>query len=137
MIPSTKNSARCSTHFSTVYREVADFVMGADINAKLGRPDSDELSLVLGPHEPSCQNTRGTNLFSLYLSNGLRIENTFFVTPSHKMFTNINDDKQTMINVFVCSQQLHCQVHNCRIMLDGVESNTCSPRSKSLSLNIE
>jgi hypothetical protein len=46
-------------------------VMGADINAKLGQQDSDELSPVLGPHGPSHQNTRGTNLFSLYLSNGL------------------------------------------------------------------
>jgi hypothetical protein len=46
-------------------------VMGADINAKLGRRDSDELSPVLGPHGPSHQNTCGTNFLSLYLSNGL------------------------------------------------------------------
>ncbi len=102
--------------------------MGADINAKLGGQDSDELSPVLGPHGPSRQITRGTNLLSLFLSNGLRIENTFFATPSHYTFTNINNGKQTMIDVFACSQQLHCQVHNCRIMTDRVQSNHSAVR---------
>jgi hypothetical protein len=66
--------------------------MGADINAALGRQDCEELRPVLGPHGPECRNTRGTNLLSVYLSNGLRVENTFFAAPSHYTFTkNIND----------------------------------------------
>ncbi len=49
----------------------AQVIMGADINAKLGRRDSDGLRPVLGPHGPGRQNTRGTNLISVYLSHGL------------------------------------------------------------------
>jgi hypothetical protein len=61
--------------------------MGADINAKLGQRDSNELCPALGPHGPNRRNTRGTNLLTLYLSNGLRIKNTFFATPNHYTFT--------------------------------------------------
>ncbi len=106
----------------TVLR-VTHVIMGADINVKLGWQNCDELRPVLGPHWPSRRNTRGTNLLSLYLSNGLRIENTFFAAWSHYTFSNINDGDQTMIDIFVCSQQLHCRVNNCRITPDGVESN--------------
>ncbi len=48
--------------------------------------------------------------------------------PSCYTFTNIYNGKQTMIDIFVCSQQLHCQVHNCRITSDGVESNHSAVR---------
>jgi len=70
-------------------------IMGADINAKLGRQDCDKLQPV--------QNTHGTYLLSLYLSNGLQVENTLFATPNHYTFTNINDGEQKMINIFANS----------------------------------
>jgi hypothetical protein len=70
----------------------------------------------------------GTNLLSLYLSNGLRIENTFFTALNHYTFTNINNGEQTMIHVFMCSQQLHHRVLNRRITPDGVESDHTAVR---------
>ena len=103
-------------------------IMGADINAKLGRRDCAELRSVLGPHGPDCRNTRGTNLLSTYLSHGLRVENTFFAAPSHYTFKNINDGEQSMIDIFACSHQLHCKIKNCCITLDGIESDHTAVR---------
>ncbi len=59
---------------------------------------------------------------------GLCIENTFFASPNHYTFTNINDGEHTMIDVFACSQQLHCGVHNCRTTSGGVESDHSAVR---------
>jgi hypothetical protein len=49
----------------------AQLILGADVNAKLGCRDSDELAAVLGPHGPPCWNVRGSNLLVLYLSHNL------------------------------------------------------------------
>jgi hypothetical protein len=106
----------------------AQIIIGADINAKLGRRDSDELRSVLGPHGPGRRNTLGTNLISVYLSHGLRIENTFFAAPSHYTLTNINGSDQTMIDIVAFSQQLQCRIQNCCITSDGVESDHTAVR---------
>ena len=101
----------------------AHIIIGADINAKVGRRDSDDLNAVLGPYGPSRQNTRGSNLLDLYLSHKLRVKNTFFDAPTHTTFTNIKDNDRTMIDIFACGKQLHCRVHNCRVVPNGIESD--------------
>jgi hypothetical protein len=78
---------------------------------------------VLGPHGPTIRNTRGSNLLNLYLSYELRVENTFFDAPNHTTFTNIKDDDKTMIDIFACAKSLHCQVRNCQMIAEGVESD--------------
>jgi len=83
-------------------------IIGADINAKVGKRDCEEFKAVLGPHGPAIRNTRGSNLLNLYLSHELRVENTFFDAPNHTTFTNIKDDDKTMIDIFACAKSLHC-----------------------------
>jgi hypothetical protein len=46
-------------------------IIGADINAKIGQHDADDLNAVLGPHGLPCRNKRGSNLVDLYLSHEL------------------------------------------------------------------
>jgi hypothetical protein len=46
-------------------------IIGADINAKIGRRDNDDLQTFLGPHGPPHRNIRGSNLIDLYLSHDL------------------------------------------------------------------
>ena len=98
-------------------------IIGADINAKVGKRDCEEFKAVLGPHGPAIRNTRGSNLLNLYLSHELRVENTFFDAPNHTTFTNIKDDDKTMIDIFACAKSLHCRVRNCRTIAEGVESD--------------
>ncbi len=71
---------------------------------------------------------RGSNLFSLYLSHELRVENTFFGAPNHSTFTNVKDGDQTMIDIFACVKILHCQIRNCHTVAEGVESNHAAVR---------
>jgi hypothetical protein len=61
----------------------AQLILGADVNAKLGSRDSNELAAVCGPHGPPRWNVRGSNLLALYLSYNLRVENTFFDASFH------------------------------------------------------
>jgi hypothetical protein len=76
---------------SSPHPKNSQIIIGADINARLGRRDSNELHAVLGPYAPPHHNTRGSNLLSLYLSHKLRVENTFHMhqpialTPTSKM----------------------------------------------------
>jgi hypothetical protein len=65
----------------------------------------------------------GSNLLSLYLSHELRVEKTFFDALNHTTFTNVKDGDQTMIDIFACAKNLHCQICNCRTVAEGVESN--------------
>jgi hypothetical protein len=103
-------------------------IIGADINAKVGKRDCEEFKAVLGPHGPSRRNTRGSNLLSLYLSHELRVENTFFDAPNHTTFTNVKDSDKTMIDIFACAKSLHCRVRNCRTIAEGVESDHTAVR---------
>jgi hypothetical protein len=103
--------------------KISKLIIGADINAKVGRQDGEDFKAVLGPHGPPCCNTRGSNLLSLYLSHELRVENTFFDAPTHTTFTNAKDGDQTMIDIFACAKQLHCRICNCRTVDDGVHSD--------------
>ena len=103
-------------------------IIGADINAKVGKRDCEEFKAVLGPHGPAGRNTRGSNLLSLYLSHELRIENTFFDASNHTTFTNVNDGDKTMIDIFACAKSLHCRVRNCRTIAEGVESDHTAVR---------
>ena len=103
-------------------------IIGADINAKVGKRDCEEFKAVLGPHGPDRRNTRGSNLLSLYLSHELRIENTFFDAPNHTTFTNVKDGDKTMIDIFACTKSLHCRVRNCRVIAEGVESDHAAVR---------
>ena len=98
-------------------------IIGADINAKVGRRDCEEFKVVLGPHGPTRRNTCGSNLLSLYLSHQLRIENTFIDAPKHTTFTNMKDSDQTMIDIFACAKTLHCRVRHCRVVAGGIESD--------------
>jgi hypothetical protein len=92
-------------------------IIGADINAKIGRRDNDDLSAALGPHGPRRRNTQGSNLLDLYLSRELRVKNTFFTASTYTTFSNIKDNNCSMIDIFACSEKLHCRVRNCRVVL--------------------
>jgi hypothetical protein len=101
----------------------AQLILGANVNAKLGCSDSDELAAVHGPHGPPRQNVCGSNLLALYLSHNLRVENMFFDASFHCTYTNIGTNDDTMIDIFACAKQLHCRVRNCSAIIDGVESD--------------
>jgi hypothetical protein len=98
----------------------AQLILSADVNAKLGCHDSDELAAALGPHQPSRWNVCGSNLLALYLSHNPPVENTFFDASFHCTYTNIGTNDGTMINIFACAKQLHCRICNCRAVIDKV-----------------
>jgi hypothetical protein len=127
MIPPMKNSTRHSTLFSNVYRKVAILSWVLTLMQNLDNEivmSSVRYLALMGPAAKT--HVVPTCFPSTYpMASELRI---LFSVPSHYTFTNINNGKQTMIDVFECSQQLHCQVHNCRITLDGVESNHSAVR---------
>ncbi len=106
----------------------AQLILGANVNAKLGCHDSNELAAVLGPHGPPRWDVHGSNLLALYLSHNLRVENTFFDASFHCTYTNIGPNDGTMIDIFACAKQLHCHVHNCRAVIDGVKSDHSAVR---------
>jgi hypothetical protein len=53
-------------------------IMGADVNARLGKRECAEHSKIIGPHGIDRSNEQGKNLLMLYSTHQLRIENTFF-----------------------------------------------------------
>ena len=106
----------------------SNLIIGANINAKVGRQDCEEFRPVLGSYGLQRCNTRGSNLLSLYLSHELHVENTFFDAPNHTTFTNIKDGVQTMIDIFACPKNLHCQIRNCPAVAEGIESNHTAVR---------
>jgi hypothetical protein len=113
-------------HLTSILQRVpktSKLIIGADINAKVGRRNCEEFKVVLGPHDPPRHNTPGSNLLSIYLSHKLRVKNTFFDAPTHTTFTNIKDGDWTMIYIFAFAKQLHCRICNCRRVADGVESD--------------
>ena len=81
------------------------------------------MQTVLGPHGPPHRNIRGSNLIDLYLSHDLRVENTFFTSPTYTTFTNIKDNESSMIDIFACSKNLHCRICHCQAVFNGVESD--------------
>jgi hypothetical protein len=61
-------------HLQSILEHVpphAQLILGANVNAKLGCRDSDELAAVLGPHGPPHRNVCGSNLLALYLAHNL------------------------------------------------------------------
>ena len=70
-------------------------ILGANVNAKLGCRNSDELAAVLGSHGPPHCKVCGSNLLALYLSHNLRVENTFFDASFHCTYTNIGTNDGT------------------------------------------
>lgn len=56
-------------------------IMGADINANIGRSDllqSSEFQSTPGPHGLSKRNSKGESLLTVYLAHRLHVMNTFF-----------------------------------------------------------
>ena len=60
-----------------------NIIIGADVNAHVGRRDSEELEDILGPFGPSKRNKKGCDLINTYQTNQLRILNTFFRSDSY------------------------------------------------------
>jgi exonuclease III len=58
-----------------------DIIMGADVNANIGKSDvlqSSKFQSTLGPHGFSKCNQKGEGLLTIYLAHCLRVMNTFF-----------------------------------------------------------
>jgi hypothetical protein len=106
----------------------AQLIIRANVNAKLGHRNSDELAAVLGPHGPPRCNIRGSNLLALYLSHNLCVENTFFDAPFPCTYANIGTKDGTIIDIFACAKRLHCCICNCPAVTDGVESDHSAVR---------
>jgi hypothetical protein len=104
-------------------------VMGADINANVGRAlqeDDDPFAPALGPHGLSKCNLKGENLLVVYMSHGLRVMNTYYQGKQdigHGTSTSTLNGEQSMLDVIICSKTLHKRINNCQVILDGPDSN--------------
>jgi hypothetical protein len=103
--------------------------MGANINANVGcnsQEEDDLFAPALGPHGISKRNSKGKNLLGVYMSHGLRVMNTYYMGKQnigHGTWTSTLNGKQSMLDVIVCLVTLHKCISNCRVILDGLESD--------------
>ena len=101
-------------------------VMGADVNANIGKLDklqSSEFQSTLGPHGFSKRNSKGEGLLTVYCAHRLHVMNTFFESrangPGYGMWTS-NRPTSTgqleshVLDLIVCSTTLHKRVKNAR-----------------------
>jgi hypothetical protein len=103
-------------------------VMGADINANVGRvlqDDDDPFAPALGPHGLSKRNSKGENYLAVYMSHGLCVMNTYYQGKQdigHGTWTStLNRDQR--LDVIICLKTLHKRINNCQVILDGLDSN--------------
>jgi exonuclease III len=120
-------------------------IMGADINANIGRLDelqSSEFHSTLGPYGFTKRNSKGKGLLTVYLAHRLRVMNTFFEgkangpgygTWSNNRPTSTGQAESHMLDLIVCSTMLHKHIQNCQVAIDGVDSNH---RAVRMQLNL-
>ncbi len=122
-----------------------EIIMGADVNANIGRLDelqSSKFHSTLGPYGFSKCNSKGKKLLTVYLAHHLQVMNTFFEgkangpeygTWSNNQPTSTGQAESHMLDRIVCSTMLHKRVQNCQVAIDGVDSNH---RAVRMQLNL-
>ena len=123
----------------------SELIIGADINANIGRFDSmsaADFGLALGPHGLPKRNPKGEGLLNMYLTHRLRVMNTFFPGkangPGHGTWTSVRPTSNGrpdshMLDVIVASTTLHKRIKNCFVAPDGIESDH---RAVRMTLNL-
>jgi hypothetical protein len=113
-----------STPFFSKLPADNEIIMGADVNANIGKLDdlqSSEFRSTLGPHGYSKRNAKGEGLLTLYLAHRLRVTNTFFERkangPGYGKWTsnrptNTGLPDSHMLDLIECSTTLHKRVKN-------------------------
>ena len=113
-------------------------IMGADVNANIGRSDkiqSSKFRATLGPHGFSKRNAKGKGLLTVYLAYRLCVMNTFFKSkasgPGYGTWTS-NQPTSTgqaeshMLDLIVCLTRLHKHVRNCYVAPDRTDNDHCA-----------
>ena len=120
-------------------------IMGADINANIGKLDelqSSEFQSTLGPHGFLKHNSKGEGFLTTYLAHRLRVMNTFFECRANRPGygtwtsnwpTSIGIPESHMLDLIVFSTTLHKCVRNCHVINDGADSDH---RAVQMHLNL-
>ena len=112
-------------------------IMGADVNANIGRSDelqSSKFWATLGPYGFFKRNSKGEGLLTVYLAHCLCVMNTFFESkvnkPGYRTWTS-NQPTSTgqveshILDLIVCSTTLHKRVQNCFVAPNRADSDHC------------
>ena len=89
-------TARFNNELNTILNSVptnAEIIIGSDVNAKVGRRDCEENKRVLGPFGLDDRNEKGKDLLQIYMTNDMRVSNTFFDHSSRVTYESFNKDK--------------------------------------------
>ena len=99
-------------------------ILVGDMNASVGRCDSEELSDVLGPFGLNKRNDKGRDLIETYQSNNLSIMNTFFNSSTFITHESFNEQKtKSMLDMIAASVEVKPKVINCQVVHGGIQSD--------------